>query len=131
MKNLDYSLEYCLNILKEVQNLSLNPEEYDKRLVSSLKDYLTIDIASEWEYEHFKYFIDRLLNDKKINQEIVDLFKKMNFCIWEMLGTCVKSSYMLTIFRNPYNCHFRFITISKHQINIVCKIYVFSSKYYR
>lgn len=100
MKNLDYSLEYCLNILKrEVQNLSLNPEEYDKRLVSSLKDYLTIDIASEWEYEHFKYFIDRLLNDKKINQEIVDLFKKI-ISAFENVSQDIEEIWTLEGFKN-------------------------------
>src|SRR5690554_1576915 len=100
MKNTNHSLDYCLEILKrETRNLSLELDNYDQKLVSHLKDYLTVDIASEWKYEHFKYFIDKLLYEKKINQEVVDLFKTITLK-FQNVSPSIEEIWTLEGFKN-------------------------------
>jgi hypothetical protein len=66
----------CLNILKRyVKNLSLTFDEQNQSLIENLSDYLTIDIATEWEYFIFESSINVLLREKKIDQNVVELFK--------------------------------------------------------
>lgn len=59
-------------LIAELTNLI----DYEDKQKSRLGDYITADIANEWEYEHFKYFLSQL-NSDIINVKKIDLGIKM------------------------------------------------------
>lgn len=72
--NVKQTPEKCKSILKDyAKTLVLN--ESNQSLVSHLGDYYTADLANEWNYEHFEYFINILLEKKMVDETIISLYK--------------------------------------------------------
>ena len=72
IKEKENSLKFLINAIK---TLSYELEEHDQSLVSSLGDYLTEDIATEWEPELVASYVNIALNELNMDKEAVNLLK--------------------------------------------------------